>query len=306
MVGMPMGYLNLNGWLQESPTERKEHHYTHRLLTENLEHREHILSDLKQTVQHAHEDTKRHLRKLAGLSLDPFNVTDVSTNSSSNNFIGKDPTKGYPEKLDVTTLKGYFGETFAAIVAEYFPHFGMSGWKVPVYPFRFHKSAFYALEKWRQTGIEPGKIPGRHGDDMLAFRRDAAGNITHSIVCESKCTDSHRTDLIAEAHEQASSPNIRPFDIIFLADALEDYSDTNSKNWAQALRAFYFRDVRAENERCDLVSYICGKSPKRSTTWLSLDAPHPNYTAGRSLESVEIHLQDVDELIKEVYCANTE
>lgn len=58
----------------------------------------------------------------------------------------------------------------AAIVAEALPHFGVGGWEIAAFPFRFHQVAFDQLEKWRQTGEEPTEIPGRTG----VFGRGAA------------------------------------------------------------------------------------------------------------------------------------
>lgn len=299
-----MDITKLNGWLQNTVTIQEEQNYTHRLLQENLEHRQTTMAELQQTIQRAHEDTKRHLRELAGYSLDPFDTPTVTSNEASNDDLDisrRDPTQGYPERLELKTLKGFFGEIFAGIVAENFSHFNIDGWKVPVYPFRFHRSAFHQLERWRQTESEPGTTPGRTGDDMLAFYRDADGTITHSLVCEAKCSKDHNRGLIDSAHRQASGKEPRPVDILNLIDILRDYDDPESQQWKTALQVLYSRNIRTDYERFDLVSYICGTFPKRTTTWMESDAPNPNYTAGRKLESVEIHLHGVDELIREVY-----
>lgn len=54
-------------------------------------------------------------------------------------------------------------------------------------------------------------------------------------------------------------------------------------------------------ERYDLVSYICGQHPVRNNTWLSPDKVHEKYIVGRRLEAVEIHLNEVENLVKTVY-----
>ncbi len=295
-----MDRQKLTEWLDHSTSASNQ--YTHRLLKENLEYRETILSELKQEVQKAHEDTKRHLRQLAGFSLDPLDTPtiDVISKGISENIV-RDPTEGYPEKLELKTLKGFFGEIFAGIIAENFSHFDIAHWKVPAYPFRFHNSAYDQLERWRQTETNPRTTPGRTGDDMVAFYQDSRGKITHSLVCEAKCSNGHKKSLINKAHNQANSKEPRPVEILRLIDILRDYDDPDSQNWRKSLQILYSRNIQSDYERCDLVSYICGATPKKSQTWMQKDTPHPNYTVGRRLESVEIHLQGVDTLVMQLY-----
>lgn len=64
------------------------------------------------------------------------------------------------------------------------------------------------------------------------------------------------------------------------------------------------RGARAKDtqyERYDLVSYICGRHPKRDGVWLPTEKPHASYKAKRRLEAVEVHLYDVENLVREVY-----
>jgi len=283
----------LEEWLETPPNPPASGNpgfYSFRLLKEDHDHRpDAVINELRSIVQRAHEDAKCKLRRLAGLSLDP-----LGDNS-------RDPTTGYPERLDIVTLQGYFGEIFAGIVAENFDHFGESGWEVPAYPFRFHDVAFAALEKWRQTGIQPGIIPGRTGDDMLAFLRDADGRITRSLVCEAKCTRTHQSHLISDAHKKASSAHLIPLDLLRLIEILEDYDDYSSRNWVYALRNLYIRGADESYERIDLVTYICGKSPSRGASWIPCDRPHSQYKVGRKLVAVEVHIEGIVELIKIVY-----
>lgn len=56
-------------------------------------------------------------------------------------------------------------------------------------------------------------------------------------------------------------------------------------------------------ERCDLVAYVCGQFPiqKNRSSWLHPTEPHENYTGGRRLEAIEIHLHEIDDLIQKLY-----
>jgi len=56
------------------------------------------------------------------------------------------------------------------------------------------------------------------------------------------------------------------------------------------------------DKRFDLITYVYGRSPReKNNTRINPNAPDENYTGGRPLEAVEIHLHDVDSLVKEVY-----
>ncbi|MFN7285829.1 MAG: DEAD/DEAH box helicase [Dolichospermum sp.] len=284
-------FHGISNWLSNSVTESQDKRYTHRLLKEDKSQRDVILDELISIVQKAHEDARFRLRKLAGNSLSPFS-----------DFPETDPCKGYPESLNIITLQGYFGEIFAGIIAENFEHFGYDDWEIPVFLFRFHLTEFQHLEELNQTGEIAKQRPGRTGDDCLAFRRNNEGLIIASLVCEAKCTTNHYQKTISEAHEKARTANVKPVDILQLIDILLDYNDDNfSSEWVDSLRLLQSKDDTKNYERCDLVSYICGKHPVRSATWISADIPNEEYTANRKLEAVEIHLHDIENLINTVY-----
>jgi len=244
---------------------------------------------MRTAFEHAHNDVKRHLRNLLANSLDPLGECAV------------DPIVGYPERLDIVTLQGYFGEVMAGVVAEVFAHFGEIDWKVPAFLFRFHALAFGKLELMRQTGSEPGIIPGRSGEDCVAFLCNEDHRIIASLICEAKCTLDHDSGLIAGAHRQASSAYQKPLFIIQIVEVLRDYCDDVSKQWITSLRNLYYEDPIQNYERCDLICYVCGRSPIRKNSWIPEQQPHSEYTGRRKLEAIEVHLDDVRTLIHQVY-----
>jgi hypothetical protein len=253
--------------------------------------RHEVLNELKEYINQAHDDFRVHLRDIAHYKLDPLG--DIGLN---------DPAAGYPQCLNIETLKTYFGEIFSGIVAENFEHFNESGWKVPAYLFRFHLVALQQLERIRQTGEAAGIIPGRTGDDCLAFQRNDQGRIIRSLFCEAKCTRTHSRTLINEAHEKLSDSMRVPVDIILLTQILESHGDQDSVSWANSLHQLHLADYQANDyERCDLVTYICGRRPVRTTTWISTTVPENTYRGRRRLESVEVHIEDVLGLVRQVY-----
>lgn len=279
----------LQCWLPGGCTASNDGRYLHRLFEEDVAQRELILVEIRAIFEQAHDDAKRHLRSLLVDSLDPLEECIA------------DPTAGYPEQLNIVTLQGYFGEVLSGVVAEVFEHFGEAGWKVPAFLFRFHAHAFDKLELMRQVGDDPGIIPGRSGDDCVAFLRSSEARILASLICEAKCSLNHDANLVAKAHRQVSSSHPKPLSILQFIEVLRDYSDAHSVQWVTSLRDFYLQEPNQEYERCDLVCYVCGRSPVRRASWIPGSQPHDQYSGGRKLEAVEVHLDDVKTVINEIY-----
>ncbi|MCY6494534.1 hypothetical protein [Leptolyngbya sp. GGD] len=281
---------NLSNWLIPVVTESTDKKYRHCRLEEQLDHRSASIQELQILVHEAHEDFRRHFRKLLGESLDPLGGADSEY-----------PLEDYPRIFPLQQLKGYFGEIFAGVIAENLDPLGHQ-WEVPIFAFRHHHSAFHQFEMYRQNGEPPKTRPGRFGDDMLAFERDSEGNIIRALVCEAKCTSKHNTEMIKDAHEKASEGNFVPVDYLKLVELLKDYpTDPNAVAWIHALQRLQFvRRNTINYERCDLVSYICGLPPARAEL-ISRSKPHIKYTANRRLEAVEVLLHDVEGLVEAVY-----
>lgn len=289
----------ITDWLDANSIPSSNQKYQYRCLKENLSHRSDIVQELKILVHQAHEDARSRLRKLLAPndSLDPLG--EISTPGSEYFTIDQ-----YPKTLHMDVLKGYFGEIFAAIIAENLNPFD-EDWEVPAFPFRFHNTAFEQLEMRRQVGAIAKPVPGRTGDDLLAFHRDANGKIIRSLVCEAKCTAGHQSTMVKEAHEKVSTPNPVPISYIQLIDILDDQSDDDPSAavWSDALRQLRFTTTDTPNyERCNLVSYICGLPPVKETTIvIPKNNPHEEYTSSQRLEAFETHLYDVEGLIEQIY-----
>jgi hypothetical protein len=279
---------NIGAWLTSAVSQTINGRYRHQILTESLPQRDALIDGLVRYVKAAHDDALRRLRHLAGISLDPFAPTPKG-----------DPGDLYPHRLHLTVLQGAFGEIFAGIVAEHFAPFGEDGWEVPAYLFRTHSVAFEQLEASFQTGNPPKQVPGRTGDDCLAFQRDASRQIVKTLYCEAKCTIDHNASMIAEAHEKVSSSPV--VNLLQIVEILEDRGDPTSLAWIEPLRQLRIQNAPAGHERCDLVSYICGRLPRRNATWIGTEQPHEAYKANRRLEVVEVHLHDVESMVRTVY-----
>lgn len=285
-------FPQMTAWLTVVVQGKPGEQYQHALAQENAFQRSSILPSLRALISEAHEDAKTRLRKLAIGSLDPLSAPSTA-----------DPAKGYPERLNIQTLKGYFGEVLAGAVAENFNPFGEKDWMVPAYLFRFHLVEFQQLGMMKQTGDAAGIRPGRTGDDCLAFRRDSNGTIQATLFCEAKCTADHDSDLINDAHKKSSLGNLIPVDMLQVIEVLLDSTDPAAASWIDALRCLHLRGPALGYERVDQVTYICGRKPVQAgkTSWIPADKPHSKYTGARRLHVAEIHLDQVEELIKNVY-----
>jgi hypothetical protein len=259
-------------------------------MDENREVRFEILPRLKQIVFEAHEDARQRLRRIEGVSLDPLEIDD-----------GRDPADGYPERLPMSTLMGYFGEVFAGIVCENFAPLDESDWQVPAHLFCHHFEAFRYLERVRQdTGSADRAVFGRKGDDCLAFVLNDEDQIKRAIFCEAKCLNTSDNRQIASAHRKVSDKVNISLDRQQLIEVLRDSDDPEAKRWVEALRRLRFQEDDSDYERCDLVCYVCGQSP-RDFCRIPRDQPHSSYTAGRRLEAVEVYLDQVRQLVRETY-----
>jgi len=280
-----------SSWLTSDSSESPDKRYRHTLVKESTARDDAVHAELKALLRHAHDDARYRLRKFLRDDLDPLEPWDETL----------DPAQGYPELLDMNTLKGYFGEFWSGVLAENFSPFEESRWKVPMFLFRFHDLAFQELEMHRQAGRMHSAIVGRTGDDCVAFVLDG-NDIVKVLMIEAKCTASHNTHMISEAHKKISQPNPVPVDLRKIVEVLEeDANNPDVQRWISALRRL-FRDS-SRYERFDYVSYLCGRSPVRGnqTSWMSREKPDQAYIAGRKLEAVETHLTDVDGLVKSLY-----
>ena len=281
----------LFGWLTANKSMSRDSRYWHCLLEEDLTQREQFFGDLVGYVQEAHRDARRIFEME---HLDPLGV------------LPSESPVDYPGSLPLNVLQGYFGEILAGLVVENYSPFGIDDWIVPAFLFRFHNLTFERLEVLLQGGSIPNQLPGRTGDDCLAFQFDRNGNVIKMLYCEAKCTFDHSSGLIDDAHEKVSKE--RPASIPQILKILGERQNPTSKRLVETIQAFRKRlflrrrdDTSCDDVRYDLVSYVYSRSPIRKETWISPQIPNRKYSASRELEAIEIHIHGVSDLVKSVY-----
>ena len=291
----------LTSWLRGSRTVSTR--YTHIRIDEDPPSRSKGLGELARLVAKAHSDAVDHIAALEHETLDPLTSSDTRT---------LEPRLDYPWGLHTSTLQGYLGEILAGLIAENFsPH--NAKWQVPMFLFRFHNSALEFLEARSQTGAAPHPIPGRSGEDCVAFELGAANRIVGVMFCEAKCTHSHDSTLIASGHGQLSDSHLRaPADTLQIIWALKERNDVDAQHWVAALRTLLYSlstaspaPRGARPRRRDLFVYVCGRTRSNGGPWLDPHKCHPRYTARRALAATEVHFDDFDQVLQAVYPKHT-
>jgi hypothetical protein len=285
----------LQAWFDATRTVNGQ--YRHLRLAEDGRARPAALQDLARLVREAHADARTHWEQLRGISLDP-----LAPNAADNTAM-----PAYPDSLHTITIQGYLGEVLAGLIAENFAPHGIEDWQVPAFLFPTHVAALQALERRRQLGGPARPIPGRTGDDALAFLLNDDGFVSAWLWGEAKCTHDHSTKLIGDGHAQLSAQFYVPVDLTQLIEILDRRPDAASRTWANRLRVLLLVQTQASAPtRYDMLVYVCGRGPVRSPNWLSTTTAAPDYSGGRPLEAVEVHLTlDFDGVVTTAYPAHT-
>ncbi|MDY7075555.1 MAG: hypothetical protein SXV54_01395 [Chloroflexota bacterium] len=267
--------------------------YRHRRLDENQELRERILPRLKEAVHESLQDMARALINPQQNSLDHLQPPQRPTVADL-----------YPQELPTKIKMEYFGEFFAGVLCVDFRAFDESRWEVPAHLFRWHNDISRYLIRVR-TGNAPREIFGRTGDDCLAFCRDENGKIVRFVACEAKCYQNHDNRAVKEAYKKLSKPGEVAEDRIQLIKVLEERQkynpDSKEQEWINALYEMEYSEGTSKCVRYDLVCYICGQAPVRRNSWINRADPSSEYTGDRSLEAVEVHIDQVRDLVLELY-----
>lgn len=282
---------SISKWITGSAVWSTDKKYRHSLLREMPQHRDEFLKDMCNAVQQAHDDARRILIEMWTDPLDPPGASSLPK-----------PIQNYPRCLDTDSLKGCFGEIMTAVVVRNLSPLGINDWHVPAFLFRFDDLAFDQIAEEILSGAaKKTPMPGHHGDDCLAFRRNAAGEITASLVCEAKCTADHSSTMVKQAHERLSKGRPRSMGIWRVLQVLRNSNEPDSAIWAETLTKFVLRQPVKGYERCDLVCYVYGRPPIKTPSWIPRDKPHSSYAATRRLEVVEIGLDNVEDLVERAY-----
>lgn len=245
-----------------------------------------VIVGLRDYVTGAHDDARRYFAAAFRPTL------DLAAGAGT-------PADLYPWGLPTKAKFGSFGECLAALLVTKSGPFGEYDFRIPALLFRFHTAAFDWLMKNRQ-GAAPAELFGRFGNDVLAFKIDATPKVVEALVVEAKCVSGHRVEALTEAHEQVSDPLRVPVSTYQIVRILQDRAEPGNEELISILQTF-MNTGGAGASRVDLVAYTCSSPPTQRETWASTSSPNPSYTGGRRLEVIETYVQDLHDVIDQVY-----
>ncbi len=224
---------------------------------------------------------KKYIDKINEFNLDPLKQPPI-----------------YTAVLPLKTLQGYLGEVFGGLIAVTQRPFNLD-WEIPVHLFSFHDTVFDWLDMYLQNAETSAEIPGRTGDDNLAFVRNDNKEIIAVLFIEAKCTLSHNANLINDAHSKLSKSNIIPVSRDKIKQLLIEKGDKESLNFVDAINNI----VKTQKERFDMVSYLYSKKPERKHSWISQNEINSYYKGNRNLVAAELCITDIQNSIDKIYKA---
>lgn len=289
-VKLPIPRKMLSDWLS---IERNETNgYQHLLLRQTSPGKwKELIDKLIQYFENAHLDARTHFHRMAGIDLHP----------ASN----KTNTVQYPNNLPDITQRGLFGEVLCGLITESFRFIGSYGWKVPVFLFRYHQDVENYIHR-RLRGGNEREVIGRLGDDFLALAINDDGTVAATLVGEAKfrktLPPSKGIELMEDVHKKMSQDDDTPVNIMRLSELLK-YKDADKYAVTCAdLERLNLLDTTKKVPRIDLVCLIVEKTKKEfPPTYIPQKSKHSQYTCKRELQAVEVIIEDVCDLIEEIY-----
>lgn len=277
-------------WLKPNWSKSAAPAYLHLRLDEDRALRCHVKPLVVKYVRAAHEDARTYFANAYGKTLDP--------RAAQTAFAA---VRSYPAMVETLTLTGFFGEIMAGLIAElHGPH--DRKWTVPVFCFRAHTNLFRELIMAAEEKRPVRRAVGRLGDDCVAFSANESGTeLTAVLLCEAKCTRTHRRSMLLAGHETLSSIKLLvQIELFKIIEALKDRRGVDDERWIAAIQAFKDSPMTASN-KLDMLAYTFGRKPRQADTWMSPSLKHSSHASGSPLAAVELHLEDVGNFISDVY-----
>ncbi|PKG74833.1 aminotransferase [Shewanella sp. GutCb] len=296
---------NLDEWLEPNPSFING--YGHLLIEQIKANDDELLSRLKAYFESAHLDARQVIHGFMGISLHP-------DNNEKHNEVS------YPSSLHLTTLKGFFGEVLAGLLAEGYELVGQHEWKVPVFLFRFHDDATKYLYTLVRDPDQKRRTIGRLGTDFIGVSMEG-GEVSRLISGEAKWRKKLSKSVIdsvmlgpkkpgeqdrvegkgvwAELNKEVNPPNgLRELQIALKEIDPEGHAEA-ILSMDKLLSAFDANTV----PKTDLVLIVGGPKNNRETgeCLIDYDKIPKNYLAGNDLQVVEIVLSDGESLIEDLY-----
>ncbi|WP_346897555.1 aminotransferase [uncultured Roseibium sp.] len=299
----------LNRWLSGAANVNGD--YGHLLFEQATPNDEAVLDGLRPYFESAHLDAREVFHRAARIDLHP----DAD---------GPGGNAQYPNCLPPTAKKGLFGEVMAGLITEAFQFVGGHRWSIPIFLFRYHAEVEAYIFDLARDPARVREISGRHGNDFIGLGIDPeSGEVVRYIAGEAKwraaLTPSVMDTIMLGDYTGPPDNRIRANDGVW-NEMNRGLPTPQGLEQIHKLLCEKARDAYAEVivsldralligaaplQRTDLVFVAGNRAARRQPgdAYLPLNAPPPEYTAGRQLQVVELVLEGGVELIERLYAS---
>ncbi|RXE87259.1 aminotransferase [Pseudoalteromonas sp. A757] len=298
---------SLDEWLEQNSSFSKG--YGHLLMEQIKDADDKLLSALKLYFESAHLDARNVFHDFMGISLHPDDEQQAAIS--------------YPTSLHLTTLKGFFGEVLAGLLAEGYDFVGHHDWNVPVFLFRFHDDAKKYLYTLVRDPNQKRQTIGRLGTDFIGVSIVDNGEVARLISGEAKWRKKLNQSAVdnvmlgpkkkgkeereegkgvwAELNKEVNPPNgLRELQIALKEIDPEGFAET-IVSMDKLLSAFDSITV----PKTDLVLIVGEASKKRRKGECHIESKEvpKEYLAGNDLQVAEVVLRNGERLITDLYAS---
>lgn len=297
----------LNRWL--AGAARVNNNYGHILFEQQTPIDEALVSSLRPYFESAHLDARDVFHHAARIDLHP----DAD---------GPGGNARYPNCLPPTAKKGLFGEVMAGMLVQDYQFVGRHHWSIPIFLFRYHVEVEAYIFALARDPARVREVSGRHGNDFIGLGIDpATREVVRFIAGEAKwrasLTPAVMDELMLGEWDGPAAAGVRKGDGIWnemntglaAPQGLEQINkllcEKAREEYAEAIvsldRALLLG--AAPLARTDYIFIAGNKAARRAVgqAYLPINAPPPEYTAGRSLQIVELVIANGVELIDRLY-----
>ena len=295
MHNRPPPHALLARWLQR--TMHLNGSYGHILFEQLIPSDDTVVNELRPYFESAHLDAREVFHHAARIDLHP----DAG---------GAGANAQYPNCLPPTAKKGLFGEVMAGLLTEAYRLVGAHQWTIPVFLFRYHAEVEAYIFELARDPARVREVSGRHGNDFIALGIDpATKQVVRFIAGEAKW----RTKLTLSTMDALMLGEGGVWNEMNTALAIPQGLEQLNKLLCEKARDQYAETIvsldralllnSAPLPRTDLVLVAGDRAARREpgTGYLPVDAPPPEYTAGRPLQVIELVMEGGGLLIERLY-----
>ena len=283
------GPSDFGNWFE---TEREEHtdddYVNYRLRVRDVKHWQNLHPTITQYFEWAHADARCIFHENLCATLDPRGGSSLPE---------------YPRSLPQKTRKGYFGEVFCGILADTGQVHSHLNWRVPICLFRLHTQAEEYLMRLITGEPAAQTIVGRTGSDNLALSLNQDGTLRAIMGAEAKCYETFNTTKAKKALSDLGAQATVPVSLGQLKRLLLEIDSNGFGATILDLEKIIKNARQSTVPRFDLLVLIFEDPAIKTYTSprISVTEKNENYTGGRPLQIVEVHLPGAGMFIDALY-----